>query len=192
MKPKNLVWRIVLLVSVILFVVSCQYFLKGCFWWNCAPERDFRVLDWELPSDLFPKDARLSSLAPSSEGAEEVERGSQVIFWNKSNGEALYSIKRYSTINDAIRNYEHLAKEENAKKNNFGLDFAQGQIYRSKTADNFLIVCVNQERESCNMIARYQEYTIRFYSDIDDNMTYSDYENVLDYIDEQISGRLYP
>ena len=156
------------------------------------PQRPFHVLDWELSEDMFPKDAYASPINPSSEGAGEIERGGQVIYWNKNYGVAMYGIARYPTINGAFREYEYLAKEENEKKNNFGLEFAQGQVYRSRTAENYLIVCANQERESCNMIARYQEYVVRFYSVIDDNMTYSDYENVLVYIDEQISNRLYP
>jgi hypothetical protein len=143
---------------------------------------------------LFPKDAYASPINPTSEGDGEIERGSQVIYWNNDHGFAMYGILRYPTINNAIRNYAIIAKEENEKKKNFGLDLTQDQVYSSKTSDNFLIVCINQEREgiTCNTIARYQEYVVRFYSVIDDNMTYSDYENILTYIDEQISSRLYP
>ncbi len=98
MKSKNLIWKIVLLISVILLVVSCQYFLKGCLWWNCVPQRPFHILDWELSEDMFPKDAYASSLTPSSEGAGEIERGSQVIYWNEDSSFAEYDIKRYPLL----------------------------------------------------------------------------------------------
>jgi hypothetical protein len=192
MRVKNHIWKIALVVFVISFVLFGQYFLKGCFWWNCVPNRPFHVLDWELPVDMFPKDAYSSSIVPPSEGAGEIERGSQIIYWNKDQGIAMYGIERYPTIKRAIHEYEHLANEENKKKSDFGVELPQGQVYRSKTADNLSIVCVNRETETCNMIARYQEYVIRFFSVVDDNMTYSDFEKVSFYIDEQISSRLYP
>lgn len=180
------------LLGVIIFsVFLCKYFVDGCFWWDCAPERDFRVLDWELPSDLFPKGARLSPLAPSSEGAGEVERGSQIIYWNNY-GRALYSIQRYPTIDDAIRQFEYHYKEGDEQKINLGWDLLYDLTYQSATVDDQLIVCIHEEEKSCDMISRYQEYVIRFYSIIDDDMTYSGFEKVLFYLDDQISIRLYP
>jgi len=84
-----------------LLVFAYQYTLKDCFWWECVSDRNFRILDWELPVFLFPEDANLSHISPSSEGAGEIERGSQSIHWNSGNGIARYEIKRYPTIKKA-------------------------------------------------------------------------------------------
>lgn len=184
----------IILIVIGIFVISvflCQYFINGCLWWDCAPKRDFRVLDWELPSDLFPKGARLSPLAPSSEGAREVERGSQIIYWNNY-GRAIYSIKRYPTIDDAIHQFEYHYQEGDKQITEYGWDVPYDLTYRSATVDDQLIVCIHEEEKSCNMISRYQEYVIRFYSVIDNDMTYSDFEKALFYLDNQISIRLYP
>lgn len=193
MKTKKYTFLILSLCTCFIFTFLCQSFINGCFLWNCVPERDFHILDWDVPIRFFPKDAYKSPIAPSSEGNNEIERGSQIIFWNKDNGVAMYGIGRYPTINNAIRQYEHLAKEEDKKESEFEwkIPFSR-QPYKSNTADAFMITCINQQRISCNMIARYQEYIIRFYSVIDEEMTYSDFENIVVYLDEQISSRLYP
>jgi hypothetical protein len=86
---------------------------------DCAPKRDFRVLDWELLRDLFPKGARISPLAPSSEGAREVERGSQIMYWN-NNGRAIYSVKRYPPLMMQYINLNIIIKKEINKKLNMG------------------------------------------------------------------------
>lgn len=180
-------------IIIVLCLFLGQMFLHGCLWWECVPERGFHVLDWDVPIEFFPKDAYKSPIAPSSEGDNEIERGSQIIFWDKDNGVAMYGIGRYPTVNNAILQYEHLAKVDNKKESGFEWKIPlDEQPYKSNTADAFMITCINQERISCNIIARYQEYTIRFYSIIDEKMTYLDFENIVVYLDKQISSRLYP
>ena len=199
MKPKTLATKksVTGLIFILFFVVCalfiCQYFLPVCFFGDCAPKRDFHVLELELPSSIFPDGVRISPIHPSSEGAGEIERGSQSIFWNSGNGSAGYDINRYPTIKKAIKVYEldysHMADSET--KNVWVRPTEL--TYSSSTADQFFVACgdwlgINH----CGMLARYREYEIFFRAIMDDQMAYSDFEKIIVYIDEQISSRLYP
>ena len=182
-----------LLFFVIGIIFACQYFLQDCLWWNCAPERDFHVLELELPSSIFPDGVQISPIEPSSEGSGEIERGSQSIFWNSGNGLASYDINRYPTVNKAIRIYEfdqsHMVDSETG---NLWVQPAE-LTYSSSKADQFFVACGNWSGiDRCGMLVRYQEYEIFFRAVMDNQMTYSDFEKIIVYIDEQISSRLYP
>lgn len=184
-------------VGILFFVIgiifACQYFVQGCLWWDCAPDRDFHVLEMELPSSIFPDGAQISPIQPSSEGAGEIERGSQSIFWGSGNGFAVYAINRYPTTKKANQVYElvhgHMADTET--ENLWARPTELTSL--SSTADQLFVACsdwsgINQ----CGMLARYQEYEISFRAIMDDQMTYSDFEKIIVYIDEQISSHLYP
>jgi hypothetical protein len=184
-------------VALLFFVISAifagQYFLNGCLWWNCVPERDFHVAEMELPSSIFHNSVQISPINPSSEGAGEIDRGSQSIFWNNGNSSAGYDVNRYPTIKKAIQVYEldsnNMADSDTQKKWARPIELT----YSSSTADQFLVACGNWAAiYHCGMLARYQEYEIFFRATIDDQMTYSDFEKVVAYIDKEISNRLYP
>lgn len=182
---------LMLVVGVFVCIVLSQTFLRGCLWWECAPERSFHVRDWELPASLFPQGALIEHISASSEGLGEKERGSQSILWPY--GGAGYSIKRFASNRQAISNYEFQINQ--MADYDTGMPWAEpAQIsFHSITADDVHIACGNGlQGTECGFTGRYQEYVIYYSSSIDDRMAYKDFEKVLMYIDEQISLRLYP
>lgn len=192
MKTKQVIWTFALALLCGLLIFTCQYTLKDCLWWECVPERDFHVLDLELPVFLFPDKTYLSPISPSSEGGGEIERGSQSIFWDDGDRVAIYSIYRYPTIKRAIRAFkfyiDYMVDSETKKP----WIHPNEVIFSSPTADEMIIACGNWSERRCGMLARYQEYVIFFNATMDEKMTYTEFEKIATYLDEQISSRLYP
>ena len=192
MKTRKIIWAIGSLLLCALLTLGGQYILNDCVWWECVPERDFHVLDWELPANLFPSDANLTPISPSSEGAGEKERGSQNIYWDKGNGLAIYKISRYSTRRAAVQAYEFKMEQLIDDVSQLPWTRPSEIAFSSVTADDMVIGCGYWSVWRCGMVARYQEYVIFFNTVIDEKMTYAEFEKVAFYLDEQISIRLYP
>jgi hypothetical protein len=121
-----------------------------------------------------------------------VEDGSQSIYWDDGNGSAGNTIYRYPTANKAMRGFDlqkHLlvnAETKEAWQTPTNLTFA------STTADTVYIACGYWTHKNCAMVARYQEYVIFFDTSMDQKMTYTDFEKIAIYIDQQMSNHLYP
>ena len=64
-------------------------------------------------------------------------------------------------------------------------------IFSSSTADSVYVACGYSITKSCAMAARYQEYVVFFSASMDSEMTFSDFEKILIFIDKQISGKIY-
>jgi hypothetical protein len=188
-------YSVIAVVALLLVCVSCifsgQYLLNSCFWWECVPERDFHVLDWEIPLDLFPEGATTDHITTPSDGLGEIESGFQTIYVGP--GIAIYDIYRFPRVKDAISQFAHNKKDM--------VDSETGEVWRapdnltfsSATANDSYIACGYwSERYRCKMTARYREYVIFFNADINDKMTFTQFETILFYLDEQISSRLYP
>lgn len=166
--------------------------LLGCYWKDCVPERNFHVQDWQIPPDFFPPDAKVSGLMISSDGAGEIERRSQSIFWNDGNGIAGYNIYRYRTIKESMGNYKNTLNRMVDDGTGNSWELPADIMFVSSTADDFFIGCGIWIVYRCGTLARYQEYLILFTMVVDEKMTYSDFKNIAVYLDEQISSRLYP
>lgn len=179
----------------LLFVSACcifsgQYVLNGCFWWECVPERDFHVLDWELPASLFPEEAFINHISPPSEGHGEIEGGLEDI--DMGNSVALYRIYRFPSTRKALFDFNRLKKAMFEPETGVAWEPPENQTFSSKTADDLYIACGYwSKRYRCKMIARYQEYVIFLNADIDEKKTYAEFEKIVAYLDEQISSRLY-
>src|SRR5690349_14471282 len=133
-----------LLCLVALSVPLLGYFsfvnmLGDCFWWECAPKRNFQVLDWEIPAQLFPPNATVQHIGVPSEGTGETESGFQSMFWDS--GTAAYDIKRYSTNKMADESFDfdvkHMADPETKKPWVRPNELA----FSSSTADEIFIAC---------------------------------------------------
>ncbi len=187
-----------LITIIMLFVSSCSWkldtrrLLLGCYWQKCVPERNFYVLDWKIPTILFPSDIKAGDMMISSEGIGEMERGSQNAFWNGGNGIAIYTIYRFATVKKAIKQYENTAKQmvDDGTKNAWVRP--KKLTFSSSTADETFVGCGDWMERRCGVLARYQEYVIFFNAAIDEKMTYEKFEEIAIYLDEQISSRLYP
>jgi hypothetical protein len=178
-------------IVVVICIFVIQVFLHGCLWWECVPERNFHVRDWELPSVLFPDGAIVGHIGASADGAGEIERGFQSIFWQY--GGAGYSIKRFPSNRKAISNYEFEVNHMLDFKTNIPWEKPTQLTFHSSTADDVYIACgIGVQGKVCGFTGRYQEYVIYFSSSIGEGMTFEEFEEIVRYIDEQISSRLYP
>jgi hypothetical protein len=181
----------VFLITISLCAFSIQIFLNGCVWWECVSERNFHVHHLELPASLFPDGARVGGIGTPSEGAGEIESGSQTILWPY--GGTGYSIKRYPSIRKAISNYEFEVNHMTDAGTKTPWTKPENIIFNSTTADDIYIACgQGVQGKNCGFTGRYQEYVIYYSSSIDERMTFEDFEKILAYIDRQISNQLYP
>jgi hypothetical protein len=198
MKKKTVILSIfaLLLTSLICCILSLQYISHGCFWWECAPERNFHVLDWEMPTYLFPETAIVNHIHMPSELGAEIENGWQDVFWQYDNryGTSAYQIERYSSKKAAIGGFKFEIKQMTDPSNPSNNWVRPNEsTFVSSTADEVYIACGRALQEkNCGVVARYQEYVILFSTTIDEKMTYSNFEKVLFYLDAQISRHLYP
>jgi hypothetical protein len=180
---------------ILLSIVACctflgQYILSGCFFWECAPKRNFHVLDWELPPNLFPAEAMIDRISPPSDGYGLIESGEQTIYIGHN--PAVYTIERFPRVKNAIDQYARDKKHMRDPKTNMEWKPPNTLTFSSATADEFYIACGDFFQYRCEMVARYQEYIVFFGAMINDEMPYAQFENIVAYIDKQISSRLYP
>jgi hypothetical protein len=186
---------IVASILVVIFLAVCclfagQLVLNRCLWWDCAPERNFHVLDWEVPSNLLPEGAINDHLSIPSEGIGEIESGGQTIYFE--NGIAVYVIYRFPQVKDAISHFEHYKRGMVDPGTGEAWDVPNELSFSTRSADDVYYACGYSLEYRCEMAAQYQEYTLYFGTTINDKMTYDVFENVIIYLDEQISNRLYP
>ncbi|HRJ75882.1 MAG TPA: hypothetical protein PLX90_07790, partial [Anaerolineales bacterium] len=183
---------LILVSACCLFNLNLRRFLLGCYWQECAPQRNFHVRDWKIPVNFFPEEVKVTEMMIPSEGSGEIERGSQNAFWDNGNGASLYSIDRYATIKRASEKYENRLDDMVDDVTNKVWVTPSEITFSSLTADEAFIACGTWIKYGCGMLARYQEYVIFFNTIIDEEMTYSDFEKIAIYLDEQITSRLYP
>lgn len=185
---------VILLVGLAICVLAYQRLIKGCLWWDCAPARSFNVLDLGLPAYLFPVNAVYEPIqSVHDELLYTIDEGSQRTDWSR--GEAIYAIDRYSTVQYAIEGYEDLKKAilgPSSAKSLFGPPDLRKAI--NPRADDLLVWCatLDTNRKACEMILRYQEFVVFFMANISDEMTLQDFEEIAEFIDEQMANHLYP
>lgn len=183
---------ILILLCFIIPVFAIQITLNGCLWWMCAPERDFQIADLELPADLFPVGTIVNHIHPLSDNFGSVEDGTQSIYWKNGNGNAGYTVYRYSTKGVAEEYFDYQKRIFTDSESHESWKPPDVLSFSSETADAVYIACGDWSRRNCGMAARYQEYIVTFISVIDSDMTFSEFEKILFYIDKQISDLLYP
>jgi hypothetical protein len=180
-------------VLILFLFASCiltyQVFAHDCLWWECAPKRNFTVYDLNLPRKYFPLDADIHDLHFLRGDNVSVEVASTTNYWK--NGSAIYIVRRFATINKAIKNYEYdsqLSFMEQPTSN----EYDDIVLYSSKLADDNVVRCgYVQGDPRCVYVARYEEYTIFFSASMgDEEMTGSNFLGVLEFIDEKITRLL--
>lgn len=181
----------VLSACVLACAVSSQLLVKGCLWWECAPQRAWRVQALDIPDRLFPSGAIINSLSRRSEGEGTIDNGEKSVYWSQGWGIAVYHVLRYPSEKAAAPVY---AREENHIDTLTNLPWARPAelTFMSATADEYYVACGHWGEYRCAMVARYQEYVLQFNAVIDSSMTHSDFEKILIFLDQQISDRLYP
>lgn len=182
-----------ILLMLLLFTVLCalvvQYVLRQCFFWECAPERDFIAADLELPNYLFPEGAVVNS--PSSiRDNLIIDDMWQGVSWGKGEDTRYFSftVLRLPTISQAEETY---SRDKTRLSKEPWLPSEELQI-ENKYADESVSACGNWAGYRCKHVARYQEFVLTVLSMIDYEMTYDRFEEIAEYVDEQIARRLYP
>jgi hypothetical protein len=183
---------VALLVVSIFCIAASQYISNGCFWWECVPERDFHVSDWEIPLSLLPAGASTDPLTrPADNMFGENEGRFQDVYLDYRI--ATYEIYRFPRVKDAVFRFEQNKKGMVDRETGKVWDVPGDLTFSSPTVDDLYIACgYSSQIYSCEMTARYQEYVIFFKADINNQMTFAHFEKILFYLDEQISSRLYP
>ena len=194
MKYRNLIAIVVAVVVLcaasVLF--AGQYLSNGCLWWECAPERGFHVLDWEIPISLLPSGSFTDHItAPTDNMVGEIEGGLQTIYVDQ--GIVIYDIYRFPRTKDAVEEFEHNKRNMIDRNTGTTWQVPANLTFSSKTADDSYIACGYwSNRYRCQMTAQYQEFVVFLNADINDKMTFDQFEKVSFYVDAQLSSRLYP
>lgn len=184
----------VLLICLGVCATLFQAISHGCMWWECAPARPFKVLDLELPADLFPLGATVRALYPLSEGEGTLENGQKSVYWGDyGSGIANYEVLRFPSAKRATEVFSLDKQNIYVDRTTKGLwNTPSAVTFVSPKADEFFVGCGNWSEYRCGMIARYAEYVVQFNATMDSEMTYESFEKIVAFIDNQITTRLYP
>jgi hypothetical protein len=90
------------LVLLALIILCAQRLYLNCFWWECAPRRDFSVLDLNLPNYLFTSTATIERLRYIRNDLS-ADPAVSAIRWD--GGNASYTIVKFSTNPQATVEY---------------------------------------------------------------------------------------
>jgi hypothetical protein len=186
---------VVLSSLICIGVVVFNFFTRGCLSWICAPEREFRISDLELPSNLFPEGTIVNHINPLSDEFGTLEDGTQSIYWENGNGRAGYTIYRYSNVRGAEKYYDLHKRLFMNSDTGEEWKSPDNSSFSSRTANITYVGCgywSGKSRDNCTMVAQYQEYVVVFSATLDTKMTFDQFEKILLYIDDQFSSLLYP
>jgi hypothetical protein len=183
---------LILLTSLLTCAALFQVIIYGCLLWDCAPKRSFKVLDLDLPDNLYPQGSIVNSLYPLSEGEGTTENGSKTVYWNGGWGRAIYIIWRYPSARQAAKMFPLEKKgfaDTGSKK---PWQRPSTLTFVSRKADDFFLGCGYWSEYHCGMVARYAEYIVHFNAIIDSEMAHDDFQKIVVFIDNQISAKLRP
>jgi hypothetical protein len=144
------------------------------------------VLDFDVPTHFLPDDVVVNPMSILSE-SEGIESGNFAFYWGESG--ALYggvlNVDRYGTITKARESFESSLYWRNR-----GTYEPHPKItYESPIADEFLIGCGSSMFDNgyeCSLSARYQEYLVGFNSSISEELSESQFEQIVKDIDQQM------
>jgi hypothetical protein len=107
--------------------------------------------------------------------------------WDEGNSAAIYIVGRFSTDEEA---------QERLYSSFYSLTFdMQRRVnfsFESQRAEVTFFSCGEDEHFGyrCIFVAQYDEYYVFFNANIDDDMTFLEYRDIVIYIDRQISEKL--
>lgn len=177
------------LATVTTFLVCLagyQLIFRGCVLSTCAPSRTFSVLELGLPAHLFPDGAEVNKMTQPSELLGAVEAGNMTVYWNGGEGLAVYDVERFGTERKALHVYQALTDDLLVFAEDDPLEF------NSDLADNYRLVCGPSEFGGyrCWYISRYSEYVLSLNATIDNKLSFEQFAQIVQYIDEQMEIRL--
>ncbi len=186
---------IFLLLSTGCAILTAQWFVNKCFWWDCAPKRTFTVFDLNIPEKYFPVNAQIDSLSPDRGIITAVEEATATTRW--INGVAIYHILRFGTENQAIKWFKD--------QSNSGIFLRPAidseQAYLNQDILNYPIAEANEYRIKCGDVTqgfrcifegRYEEFYIFFSSSIGKSeISDQGFMEIMNYIDTKMGKLLH-
>lgn len=182
-------WLIILVSIIGCCIISYQGLVRGCFWWDCVPERDFEVyvLSLQRSYKLFPTETDFSPLSPNRSGnIYATDEYSQGLSWKI--GQAYFMVKRFVSTHKASNIFEE-EKDLNFFSSPLDVTSEYETIfsYNSTNADEYFIDCgIHLEDVECVFGARYEEFYLFYQSTIDQYMTVDGYLAIIQHIDQKM------
>jgi hypothetical protein len=164
---------------LVLFLMEINY--TDCFLLECPPRRDFRVSELGIPAHLFPDDTIVGTFSPSPEVTGAVEDGGMGVFYR--NHESLsYLVWRFLDRRDALERFE--GNQTNQSLRSLG--------FASQSADPIFFSCAIyfSGRQTCRFEAVYYEYLVFLRSDLNHQMNYETFLQIVKFVDQQMEENL--
>lgn len=158
---------------------------RNPFCWNFAC-RDFAVLDLDIPGYFFPEGSQIVPFHRPRGLELELESGVLTVFWDFPHGIAVYAVDRLPFSGMAISRFNTMFEQDK-------IDYREDIDLRiTSEGDPVFWGCGVSEFGGyrCFYEAVYDEYYVSFNAVIDDEMTYEEFEEIVAFIDGQISEKL--
>jgi hypothetical protein len=171
-------------VFSLLLLLEINY--TDCVFLRCPPARIFRVLELDLPRHLFPDQSIVNGFSESSDVTGGIEDAGLGVFF--ANGESLsYQMLRFVGQDKAVMRFDAAAesfREDYTKTEEMNFD--------SPAAQNTFLACgvFMGNSPTCRFVATYDEYYVFLGSDMNDQMTYDSFLEIVRFIDQQMEDRL--
>jgi hypothetical protein len=150
-------------------------------------DKSFSIMELEIPKELFPENAIMNEMAPLSEDEGAMDDGMQSVYWNGGNGISVLQAFQFASINAANEKYQFYLSQMEDSKTKKPWATTLNITFVSERATEMKILCGNYSQFRCGYVAQYQKYLVFLNSTIDDNMTYSDFAQIIEYIDKKFS-----
>jgi hypothetical protein len=189
-------WEMILPIAIVaimcglICLLSWQWFVNGCMWWECVNSEHFDPQEIQIPREYFPDQAVYGNLGTdiNSEGAKQ--RDAQTVWWN-TDSRIILEVARFPGTSRAKKEF---AFDIRNSKQLFDIPSGQssGLTYQSASANQMFVGCGKLAPWGINCIfaARYDEDLITLTMSIDEQMTPEDFERIIIYLDTVAARRL--
>ncbi|MCC6607861.1 MAG: hypothetical protein IT327_31940 [Anaerolineae bacterium] len=183
MARKILLFAIVSVPVILMFcAVSFKLLTDGCIWFFCTPERNISVYELDIPDTFFPSNSIINELLPVSEPMGAEEAINKTVYWGDY-GIAVYNIWNYKSERRASSLFNALKNDASRFKPHDNVN------YISQTSDEFFSGCgyLQLGGYRCGAFIRYEGLTISLSARIDSQMTEKQFNEIIQYIDEELA-----
>lgn len=174
-------------------LLSWQWFVIGCMWWECVDSGYFDSQTAQNPREYFPGEAVYGNLGLVHESDGARQREAQTIYWGEHNNSmALLHVSRFPGTSSAKKSF---AFDVRISREMFDIPSEQSDesTYQSISADQLFIGCGKEWTpwgRQCVFVARYDEDLISLNMSIDEQMALKDFERIVIYLDSVSAKRL--
>ncbi|MCB9009716.1 MAG: hypothetical protein H6656_20515 [Ardenticatenaceae bacterium] len=158
-----------------------------CSWlyvWLFHPP--IQILEMSIPEKYFPIGADYHPMYSNRDILPALDSGNQTVRWSQLYGLTTFNVERLPTPGLARRVY-HLEEDLDI------YNLHPYSYYQSSVANDSVIGCGTFRFGGfrCAYTARYREYVTSLNVVVDDEMTIQDFEEIVQYIDNEFQLRLF-